>query len=62
MTIPVTTPIPKATEKMRVQKLEILNHTSLRVKKNSPSSTAIYDERPTVRAGNNICQPITQAH
>src|SRR5690348_10117972 len=62
MMMPVTTPIANDTEKMRIQKRETRSHISSRVKTYRPSSTAIYDARPTVNAGSRMCQPITQAH
>ena len=41
ITTPDTTPMPKATAKMRVQKPEMRNQISLPVKNQMPSSSAI---------------------
>ncbi len=62
MTIPVTTPMPNETAKMRVQKPKIRNQISRPVKKCSLSSTAMNEARPTVKAGSKMCQPMIQAH
>ena len=62
MMMPDTTPMAKDTAKMRVKNREMRNQCSAPVKKNRPSSTAMKEARPTVKAGSRMCQPITQAH
>ena len=62
MTIPETTPMPKDTAKILIQKLEMRRKTGFRVTKCSPSSTAMYDARPMVNAGNRKWNATTKAN
>ena len=62
MMTPETTPIPKETAKILVQNPEMRIQMFRPVKKYRPSSTAIYDASPIVKAGSRMCQAITQAH
>src|SRR5579883_213366 len=62
MITPETTPIPKETAKILVQKPEIRNQIGCLVKKYRASNTAMYEASPTVKAGSRMCQAITQAH
>src|SRR5262249_40994752 len=62
MMMPETTPIPNETAKILVQNPEMRNQISRPVRKYSPSSTAMEDASPTVKAGSRMCQAITQAH
>src|ERR1700687_1993303 len=60
ITMPDTTPMPKATEKILIQNAEIRNSTSRPVTRCAPSITAMKEASPMVNAGSRMCQPITQ--
>src|SRR5687768_4294002 len=60
--MPEATPIPNDTANRRSQNFDRRRKTGLPVKKYAPSSTAIYEARPTVNAGSRICSAITQAN
>src|SRR6516162_9675040 len=62
MVMPDTTPMPKETAKIRVQKFDSRKYRSRRVKRYKPSSTAMKEARPTVNAGNRMCQAITHTN
>ena len=62
ITIPDTTPIPNETEKILIQNIEIGNRRRARSRSSMPSSTAMYEAKPTVKAGSRICHAITQTN
>ena len=62
MTTPVTTPMPKAIEKILIQNVETRTYTSRPVTSLRPSSKAIKEALPMVKAGNRMCHAMTQAN
>src|SRR6266853_3424994 len=62
MTMPDTTPMPNDTAKILIQKFEILRKTALPVARCSPSSTAIYEASPIVKAGSRKWNTTTKAN
>src|SRR5258708_31589375 len=62
ITMPDTTPMPKATEKIFTQNEEIRNSTARPAIICAPSITAMNEASPIVTAGSRMCQPITQTN
>jgi hypothetical protein len=62
ITMPDTTPIPNESAKRRSQNCDKRRNTARRVKKYAPSSTAMYDASPTVKAGSRMCSAMTHAN